>query len=54
MIKCCDDFEKLPVSWMLDPKGNRVMPHFVDIDGERFRINYCPICGNYIRDLMSW
>lgn len=39
--------------WFVTADGKlNVMPHIYADTGERFRINYCPSCGQNIRDVI--
>jgi hypothetical protein len=53
---CCENFKKIACrfNWMsytdeADNKTVFVMPHIKE--QERWRVNYCPICGKSIRDI---
>ena len=50
---CCGILEKIDVKWMVLPNGNRCMPY---IDGHSdenmYRVNNCPSCGKYVRDVI--
>jgi len=51
--KCCDIFPliKHQFEWMaFKDEGTLLMPHFV-VKGNRYRVNNCPSCGKYIRDI---
>lgn len=50
---CCDVLMKLNLDWMsYHENGNKVlvMPNIL-IEGVRYRVNYCPSCGSYIRSI---
>lgn len=53
---CCENFTKIALrfNWMsytdeADGKTVFVMPHIKE--QERWRVNYCPICGGNVRDI---
>ena len=46
--KILNNFEWLAI----DGKCN-VMPHLISETGERCRLNYCPSCGQNIRDVIT-
>lgn len=49
---CCDAFEKfIPIfSWMKQENGPYCMP-YLQSGNLKMRINHCPSCGAYIRDI---
>ena len=49
---CCGALDKLNVKWQTTEYHSRLHPHIEGADGQFYRINHCPICGEYIRDAM--
>jgi hypothetical protein len=51
---CCEQFKNniSEFHWMRleDDKDTILMPHLWDGD-KRIRVEYCPFCGSYIRDI---
>lgn len=50
---CCGVLERLNIGWMRLLDGTLCMP-YIDghSDDNRYRINNCPSCGTYIREIM--
>tara|TARA_B110001469_G_C9276044_1_gene153394 strand:- start:54 stop:272 length:219 start_codon:yes stop_codon:yes gene_type:complete len=52
-IVCCGVLELLPISWMnLTENGNICFPYMEDVSGTMYRVNNCPSCGKYVRDII--
>lgn len=51
-IMCCDSFDKFAFGWMKLEDGTNCMPYIYGNDNEMMRINNCPSCGKYVRDIM--
>jgi len=51
--KCCDALPKLNVKWETTEYGTRLMPR-IQAGTEFYRVNHCPVCGEYIRDVMIY
>ena len=52
-LMCCRAFEKMSIEWMKLKDNRKCMPHIKGhSDGESYRVNYCPSCGHYVRDLI--
>jgi hypothetical protein len=55
--KRCDCFEKHIANkcdWMSfvdNGQTTLVMPHYVNRNAEKIRYNFCPICGENVRDI---
>jgi len=49
---CCGALPKLNVQWKTTEYGARLMPYIEGADNKLYRINHCPVCGEYIRDVM--
>jgi len=50
---CCEVLEKMKLGWMALEDGTRCMPYIRGhADTTMYRINNCPSCGKYIRDIM--
>lgn len=49
-VICCGTLEKMLICWMKTPLEVRVLPFIVGNDGNKYRVNYCPSCGAYIRE----
>lgn len=54
---CCDAFKELipKFQWMTYADGDKkgevfLMPHF-DIEGHKWRVNHCPVCGKEVRSI---
>jgi len=55
---CCSAFQEfIPFfSWMImaeeeDNPRVKVMPHVLSENGTRWRVNHCPSCGQYMRNI---
>jgi len=52
-MPCCEVLEKMKLGWMTLEDGTRCMPYIRGhADTTMYRINNCPSCGKYIRDIM--
>lgn len=50
---CCDYFLKFRFNWFKMVEGSEeiyLMPHIID-GADRVRVNNCPSCGAYVRDI---
>jgi hypothetical protein len=46
--------EKMDIGWLYLEGGIRAMAYIESIDDDtKYRVNYCPSCGKYIRDLIN-
>ena len=50
-VVCCGVLEGMPIAWMVLPDGKKVMPYIPGENGEMFRVNNCPSCGAYVREI---
>ena len=50
---CCGALPKLNVQWKTTEYGTRLIP-YIETNTEAYRINHCPVCGEYIRDAMIY
>jgi len=47
--------EKMDVHWINGLDGERLMPYILGTsvdDDTMYRVNYCPLCGEYVRDII--
>jgi hypothetical protein len=52
-VVCCGVLEKMNLSWMKLEDGNKCMPYIKGhLDENMYRVNNCPSCGKYVRDVM--
>ena len=52
---CCGVLEKMDIRWMVLEGGDKVMPFIYsnsDQDKSMYRVNNCPSCGKYVRDVI--
>jgi len=50
---CCGVLEKMQISWMKLEDGTKCMPYIKGHSDENmYRVNNCPSCGKYVRDVM--
>jgi hypothetical protein len=50
---CCGVLEKMNLGWMKLENGTKCMPYIKGHSDENmYRVNYCPSCGEYVRDVM--
>jgi hypothetical protein len=54
---CCDAFKQIipTFQWMTYAEGDKkgeayLMPH-IDVDGHKWRVNHCPVCGKEVRSI---
>lgn len=51
-IICCGVLEQMQLGWMKLEDGTRCMPYIKGHSEENmYRVNNCPSCGKYIRDV---
>jgi len=55
-VSCCDAFLRMApfFRWMTHDGGETLsMPYILDtdVDGTRWRVNYCPSCGKEVRNM---
>ena len=50
-VICCGVLEKMIIAWMVMEDGTKVMPFIAGDDGNKYRVNHCPSCGAYVRDV---
>ena len=52
-VICCGVLERMEIGWMKLGDGTRCMPYIKGhSDENRYRVNNCPSCGKYVRDVM--
>ena len=52
-VVCCGVLEKMNLGWMKLEDGTKCMPYIKGHSDEiMYRVNNCPSCGKYIRDVM--
>lgn len=51
-VICCGVLERMLIAWMVLEDGTKVMPFIFGDDGNKYRVNHCPSCGAYVRDVM--
>lgn len=52
-VICCGVLEKMELGWMKLEDGTRCMPYIKGHSDEKmYRVNNCPSCGKYVRDVM--
>ena len=52
-VICCGVFERMQLGWMQLEDGTRCMPYIKGhSDNSMYRVNNCPSCGKYVRDIM--
>ena len=52
-VVCCGVLEKMNLGWMKLEDGTRCMPYIKGHSDEvMYRVNNCPSCGKYVRDVM--
>jgi hypothetical protein len=50
---CCGALERMAINWMKLEDGTRCMPYIIGhSDDNMYRVNNCPGCGKYVRDIM--
>ena len=51
-VICCGALERMQLGWMKLEDGTRCMPYIKGHSDENmYRVNNCPSCGKYIRDV---
>ena len=51
---CCEYLLKMNLGWMItDDQSTLLMPYIQDNKNseQKWRVNHCPSCGTYIRDI---
>lgn len=52
-VICCGVLERMNLGWMRLEDGTRCMPYIKGHSDENmYRVNNCPSCGKYVRDVM--
>ena len=52
-VVCCGVLEKMNLGWMKIEDGTKCMPYIKGHSDEvMYRVNNCPSCGKYVRDVM--
>ena len=51
-VICCGVLEKMNLGWMETKDGRKCMPYITKHDATMYRVNYCPSCGKYVRDVI--
>lgn len=52
-VICCGVLERMQLGWMSLEDGARCMPYIKGhSDDNMYRVNNCPSCGKYVRDVM--
>jgi hypothetical protein len=51
---CCGNLERMDINWMRLDDGSLCMPYINSKEKEivKLRVNNCPSCGKYIRDII--
>jgi hypothetical protein len=51
---CCGILEKMSIGWMKLEDGRLCMPYIIgkNLDETMYRVNNCPSCGKYVRDII--
>ena len=50
---CCGVLERMQLGWIKLEDGTRCMPYIKGHSDENmYRVNNCPSCGKYVRDVM--
>jgi hypothetical protein len=50
---CCGALERMELGWMEFEDGTKCMPYIKGHSDENmYRVNNCPSCGKYVRDVM--
>lgn len=53
-VVCCGVLEKMNLGWMKLEDGTKCMPYIKGHSDENmYRVNNCPSCGKYVRDVMG-
>ena len=54
-VICCGLLEKMKIEWMVMEDGTKCMPYIKGhSDKNMYRVNNCPSCGEYVRDVMVY
>ena len=49
---CCEALERMDLGWFKHSDNTRCMPYIKGhSDNNMYRVNNCPSCGKYIRDI---
>lgn len=52
-VICCGVLELMELGWMKLENGTKCMPYIKGhSDENRYRVNNCPSCGKYVRDVL--
>ena len=52
-VICCGVLERMNLGWMKLEDGTKCMPFiYSKEDDNRYRVNNCPSCGKYVRDVL--
>ena len=52
-VICCGVLERMDLGWMRLEDGTKCMPYILgNKDDNKYRVNNCPSCGKYVRDIM--
>jgi len=52
-VICCGILERMKLEWMKLEDGTKCMPYIKgNLDENMYRVNNCPSCGKYVRDVM--
>ena len=52
-VICCGVLERMQIGWMRLDDGSKCMPYILGhSDSNRYRVNNCPSCGKYVRDVI--
>ena len=52
-VVCCGFLEKMDIKWMQLADGDKCMPYIEGrYDENMYRVNNCPSCGKYVRDVI--
>jgi hypothetical protein len=52
-ITCCGILERMGLEWMRLDDGTKCIPYIKGhSDGNLYRVNNCPSCGKYVRDII--
>jgi hypothetical protein len=52
-VICCGVLERMELGWMKLEDGSRCMPYIKGhSDTNMYRVNNCPSCGKYVRDII--
>lgn len=53
-VVCCGVLEKMNFGWMKLEDGTKCIPYIKGHSDEvMYRVNNCPSCGKYVRDVMG-